>query len=158
MSWLSAFVGPDPTVDTLIRETGALLVGHRTFTGDDPNKGGEGEGEAFGGGWSGPQIVVTHHIPLEEVPGITFTDDLSRALDTARAAANGGYVNVLGADIARQLVAIGELDEVLTFVVPIMIGDGVRLFDAPGSAPVRLERTHLIDAPMSTNLWFRVVK
>lgn len=52
MSWLSAFAGPDPdpTVDELVRETGALLVGNRTFTGDDPNKGGEGEGEAFGGG------------------------------------------------------------------------------------------------------------
>lgn len=160
MSWLSAFAGPehDPTVDVLIRETGSLLVGHRTFTGDDPNKGGEGEGEAFGGGWDGPQFVLTHRTYVEDVPGITFVDDLGRALDLARAAAGGRYVSVLGADIARQLIARGQLDEVLTFIVPIMLGDGVRLFDAPGSPPVRLERTQVTDAPMSTNLWFRVVR
>jgi alkaline phosphatase D len=38
---------------------GALLVGNRTFWGDDPYKGKPGEGEAFGGGWDGPQVVLT---------------------------------------------------------------------------------------------------
>lgn len=102
--------------------------------------------------------MVTHRTDVDDVPGITFVDDLGRATDLARAAADGRYVNVLGADIARQLIAQGRLDEVLTFIVPIMLGDGVRLFDAPGSEPVRLERTRVIDMPMSTNLWFRVLK
>ena len=43
-------------MDELIAQTGAILVGNRTFGGDDPYKGQEGEGEVFGGGWDGPQI------------------------------------------------------------------------------------------------------
>jgi hypothetical protein len=42
-------------VDELIGQIGALLVGNRSFRGDDPYRGTEGEGEAFGGGWSGPR-------------------------------------------------------------------------------------------------------
>jgi riboflavin biosynthesis pyrimidine reductase len=48
MSWLTEYLGPNPTVDELIDEIGALLVGHRTFDGDDPNKGTPKEGP-FGG-------------------------------------------------------------------------------------------------------------
>lgn len=55
MSWLADYLGPNPTVDDLIPQVGALLVVRRTFGGDDPYKGQPGEGEAFGGGWDGPQ-------------------------------------------------------------------------------------------------------
>jgi riboflavin biosynthesis pyrimidine reductase len=39
MSWLAEYVGPNPTTDELIPHVGALLVGRRTFIGDDPLKG-----------------------------------------------------------------------------------------------------------------------
>ncbi|HKH50487.1 MAG TPA: dihydrofolate reductase family protein [Mycobacterium sp.] len=45
MSWMADYFGPNPAVAELITRTGALLVGNRTFGGDDPNKGGPGEGE-----------------------------------------------------------------------------------------------------------------
>jgi riboflavin biosynthesis pyrimidine reductase len=50
MSWLTAYLGPNPTVDALIGKIGALLVGNRTFRGDDPHKGTTREGKPFGGG------------------------------------------------------------------------------------------------------------
>ena len=56
MTWMAPFLGPDPAIDSLSAQTGALLVGRRTFGGGDPDEGREGEGEAFGGGWSGPQF------------------------------------------------------------------------------------------------------
>ena len=59
MAWLAGFLDPNPVVDDLIAQTGAILVGNRTYGGDDPNKGRPGEGEAFGGGWDGPQFVLT---------------------------------------------------------------------------------------------------
>ena len=53
MSWMANYFGPNPVVDELITLTAVLLVGNRTFVGDDPNKGRPGEGEAFGGGCDG---------------------------------------------------------------------------------------------------------
>jgi dihydrofolate reductase len=48
------------------------------------------------------------------------------------------------------------LDEVLVCIAPVLLGDGVRLFDHPGGSEVRLERTSVTQAPGATNVWFRV--
>jgi dihydrofolate reductase len=157
MSWLSEHLGPNPAVDGLIGQIGALLVGNRTFGGDDPYKGTEGEGEPFGGGWSGPQFVLTHHVQGRSMPGVTFIGDLDGAVAAATAAAGEKYVNVLGADVARQCLDAGVLDEIFVCIAPVMLGDGVRLFDHPGGANVKLERLSLSQAPQATNLWLRVV-
>ncbi|MGR6917264.1 dihydrofolate reductase family protein [[Actinomadura] parvosata] len=157
MSWLSAHVGPNPVVDELIGQVGSILAGNRTFRGDDPYRGTEKEGEAFGGGWAGPQFVLTHHIPDNPAPGVTFLGDLSSAVAAAKAAAGGKYVNVLGADVARQCLEAGVLDEVLTIVAPVLLGDGVRLFEHPGGTNVRLERLRVGHVPHAVNIWYRVV-
>lgn len=157
MSWLTPYLGPNPLAEDLVGRIGALLIGNRTFRGDDPNKGTEKEG-AFEGRWAGPQFVLTHHPPETPVPGVTFVDDLATAIEKAKASAGEKYVNVLGADIARQCLEVGELDEILTFVAPVMLGDGVRLFDHPGGTNVRLERISVTEAPLATGIWMRVVR
>ncbi|MEH1100867.1 dihydrofolate reductase family protein [Micromonospora sp. CPCC 205561] len=48
-------------------------------------------------------------------------------------------MSVLGADVARQCIEIGALDEILVYITPVLLGDGVRLFDRPGGSLVRLE-------------------
>jgi riboflavin biosynthesis pyrimidine reductase len=63
MSWMTQYLGPNPAANDLIGQIGALLVGNRTFRGDDPHKGAEKEGKPFGGGWTGPQFVLTHQVP-----------------------------------------------------------------------------------------------
>ena len=158
MSWLAPYLGPDPVVDELITRTGAVLAGGVSFRGDDPNAGQDGEGEVFGGGWSGPQIVLTSRPPQEPVPGVTFVADLHEALTAARAAAGGGYVNVLGARTARSCLEAGALDEVLTCIAPVLLGDGVRLFDHPGGTNVALERLEVSHTELSTNIWYRVAR
>ncbi|MEU6413402.1 dihydrofolate reductase family protein [Microbispora sp. NPDC046933] len=158
MSWLTEHLGPNPAVDGLIGDIGALLVGNRTFRGDDPHRGTPQEGEPFGGGWSGPQFVLTHDVPAAPVPGVTFVTDLGAAVEAATAAAGDGYVNVLGADVAAQCLDAGLLDEILVCVAPVMLGDGVRLFSRPGGARVRLERISLTHVPHATNIRMRVVR
>jgi dihydrofolate reductase len=153
MSWLSGHLASGPEVDELMAGIGALLVGRRTFDGDDPNAGTDAEG-AFGGQWSGPTVVLTHDRLRRAIPDVTFVDDLVSAVETARAAAGGKYVNVLGADVARQCLENGVLDEILVLVAPVLLGDGVRLFDRPGGTLVGLER--LPDRTGTTSLWFRV--
>lgn len=158
MSWLTEHIGPNPTVDEVIGRIGALLVGNRTFRGDDPHRGTPKEGKPFGGGWDGPQFVLTHHVPDTAVPGVAFVSDLDSGVAAAEAAAGEKYVNVLGASIARQCLEAGVLDEVLVFIAPVLLGDGVRLFDYPGGTNIRLERISVSQAPKATSLWFRVAR
>ena len=145
MAWLTEHLGPNPTVDEVVGEVGALLVGNRTFRGDDPHKGTTKEGKPYGGGWTGPQFVLTHHAPDTPVPGVTF-------------APGDKYVGILGAEVARQCLDAGVLDEILVCIAPVLLGDGVRLFDRPGGTNVKLERLSLSHAPHATNLRLRVVR
>jgi dihydrofolate reductase len=139
MSWLTEHLGePNPTAERLLAQVGAILAGNRTFGGDDPNKGTDKEG-AFGGQYQGPVIVLTHRPPAEPPAGITFAGDLETAVADAKAAAEDRYVNILGADVARQCIEAKVLDELLVFIAPVLLGDGVRLFDNPGGEWVGLE-------------------
>ncbi|MEV4279361.1 dihydrofolate reductase family protein [Actinoplanes xinjiangensis] len=156
MSWLTRFLGPNPTAEALVPRIGAMLVGNRTFGGDDPNRGTDKEG-AMSGAWHGPVFVLTHNPPPQPVPDVTFLSDLHEAVTAARKAAGDRYVNVLGADVARQALTAGLLDEILVFVAPVLLGDGTRLYDLPGGAEVTLERLSSAESPLANALWFSVV-
>lgn len=155
MQWVRQYFGPNPEVDALVPRVGALLVGRRTYGGDDPYRGTEQEGKAFGGAWDGPQFVLTRRAAAPQ-SGVTFFADVAPAVAAAKAAAGEKYVNVLGAHTARSCLDAGLLDEILVTIVPALLGDGVRLFDRPGGDHVRLERVNASTAPLAANLWFRV--
>jgi len=148
-SWMTGHIGPNPVLDDLVPRIGALLVGHRTFLGDDPHAGTEKEGKPFGGGWVGPQFVLTHHVPDRQIPAVTFVGDLASGVAGERAAAADRHINVLGAKTARQCLDAGKLDEMLVFVAPVTLGDGVRLVSRSGGPSVRFE---------VTGSWFRIVR
>ncbi|MEV7229787.1 dihydrofolate reductase family protein [Polymorphospora sp. NPDC051019] len=155
MSWLAEHVGgPNPVADDLVGKIGALLIGARTYYGDDPNRDTDKEG-AFGGQWTGPQFVLTHRPPTNPVPDTTFVDDLTSGVAAAKAAAGDRYVNVLGADVAAQCLAAGLLDEILVFIAPVLLGDGVRLFHHPGGAHVRMDEVTTAQGPVPT-IWLKV--
>ncbi|MEU3019415.1 dihydrofolate reductase family protein [Nocardiopsis sp. NPDC007018] len=63
---------------------------------------------------------------------------MAEALETARRAADGKNVEVLSPTIGRQLLQRGLIDEIDVHVLPVLLGDGVRLFDNPGGSPVPL--------------------
>ena len=155
MSWMRPYAGPNPEIAELQRDIGALLIGNRTFHGDDPNKGTEHEG-AYGGTWSGPSFVVTHDVEQSPADDVTYVGDLATALAAAKRAAGDGYVSILGADIARQSLALGQVDEVLVMVLPVLLGDGTRLFEEPGGRNVALEQISVTPLPNGTNIWMRV--
>jgi dihydrofolate reductase len=151
MSWLSEHVGAvDVDVDDLMAGIGALLIGRRTYDGDDPNADTESEG-AFGGRWEGASVVLTHRPPDTPAPGVAYATDLHAAVQLAKEAAAGRYVNVLGADVARQCLAAGLLDEVLVFIAPVLLGGGTRLYEQPDGTRVLLE-----PLPDRSGHWFRI--
>ncbi len=157
MAWLTRHLVHAPEVDDLMDSIGALLIGSRTFGGDDPNRGTDSEG-AFGGKWHGQCVVLTHDPPPGPADSdVSFATDLGSAVAAAKDAADGKYVNVLGANVAKQLIEADLLDEILVFVAPVMLGDGTRLFDHPGGTEVGLEPVeHRPIGPMS--VWLRVVR
>ena len=153
MSWLTPHLGEEnPHAERLLAGTGALLVGRRTYDGDDPNRGTEQEG-AFGGQYDGAVVVLTHRPPADAPPDVTFATDLATAVETARdAAGSREYVNVLGADVARQCLEAGVLDEILVFFAPVLLRGGTRMFAATGGPQVDLEPA-TADAGVH---WYRV--
>lgn len=152
MSWLTEHLGdPNPHAERLLAGTGALLVGRRTYDGDDPNRGTDREG-AFGGQYDGPVVVLTHRPPDDPPPGVTFVPDLRGAVSAAKEAAGvSDYVNVLGADVGQQCLRAGLLDEVLVFFVPVLLGAGTRMF-----APTNGGRIDLEPATDDAVHWYRV--
>jgi dihydrofolate reductase len=157
MHWVLPFFGPDPVADLVLERTGSLLIGRRTFEGDDPNAGTDQEG-AFSGEYHGPSFVLTRNPPEEptDEPGRTFVTDVETGVAEAREAAGNKYVNVLGAGAARSCLEAGLLDEVLVFVVPMMLGDGTRLFESPGGRSVSLQTRLVSQGPKATALWYAV--
>lgn len=87
---------------------------------------------------------------------MTFVSDLASAIEESRAAAGDKCVNVLGASVAAQCLQAGVLDEVMVTVVPVLLGDGTRLFDHPGGHRVRLEPVSVTHTAQMINLWYRV--
>lgn len=152
MSWLSEHVGEtNETAERLLAQVGSILCGAVTFFGDDPNRGTDAEG-AFGGQYDGPVVLLTHQPPEPPPEGVVVSTDLRSAVEQAKEAAGEKYVNILGADVARQCIDEGLLDEILVFVAPALLGDGVRLFHRSGGANVHLDRM-----PGETEHWYRVV-
>lgn len=152
MSWLTEHLqGPNPHAERLLAGTGALLVGRRTYDGDDPNRGTDREG-AFGGQYDGPVVVLTHR-PVDEPPGgVTFVTDLAAAVAAAKeAAGSSAYVNVLGADVGQQCLQADLVDEILVFFAPVLLGAGTRMFAPTGGSRIDLQR-----ATDDAVHWYRV--
>jgi dihydrofolate reductase len=135
---------------------GALVMGRGMFdAGEEP----WGDDPPFGM----PVFIVTHHARETDARkgGTTYhfvTDGIDSALEQARKAAGGKDVMLWGgAQVINQYLAAGLLDELELHVVPVLLGDGARLFDNLGDAEVQLEQVRAVEAPGVTHLKYRVV-
>ena len=151
---MTDYLGPNPVVDELITQIGAILVGNRTFRGDDPYRGHPAKASRSAADGQ-DEFVLTHHPPADAVPGVTFVGDLDAAI-AARCRGGRQVRQRPGRHRCRQCLAAGVLDEVLVFISPVLLGDGARLFEHPGGKTVRLEQTSVTHTPRVTNLWYRV--
>ena len=160
MDWIFDFMAPDEFPE-IAAATGAMLVGRRTDeVGDRMDAGNErgaaSSDEAYP--FSGPTFVLTHRPPDPPAPGVTYlTGDIGEAVATALDAAGGKNLEILGADVAGQCLQRGLVDEILVYVLPVLLGDGIR-FSAPGLARIDLEPISSTRSGVVTILRFRVRK
>jgi dihydrofolate reductase len=132
--------------------TGAVVVGRRTFE--------------FAGGWDGdhhdgvPIFVLTRRPPdgdaAERWPLVTYVDDVAVAIARAKEAAGSSDVLVHGARTGQLALAAGVLDEIEIHQIPVLLGQGRRLFDERGREHIELELARIVDAPGVTHLRYRV--
>jgi len=159
MSWAFGMdAGSGETVDKVVASTGALLVGRRTQDVEDRLQPG-----FYGGAFRGPFFVLRHDPPPDPpvVKGVSgrFLDvDIDEAVTIAKEAAGDGDVVVLGAKIARQCLEAGLLDEIIVHVAPVLLGDGVRLFERAGSPPVKLDPISSVHEGGTTVLRYSAVR
>src|ERR1700719_200020 len=128
---LSDFVGPDEFHE-IAAATGAMLVGrHTADVGDRMQAEKPGSVDYR---FSGPVFVLTHRPPEAPNPNITYlSGDIGEAVATARSAAGGKSLEILGADVAAQCLRGGLVDEILVYILPLLLGDGIRFL--PGGLP-----------------------
>ena len=106
--------------------------------------------------WPVPLFVVTHRDDADAGSGFTMVPSLEVALEQAREVAGAKDVHVGGgADIVRQALASGVLDELVLIVAPIVLGDGKRLFEG-FTQRVELEQVGVRQGPFATFLHYRV--
>jgi dihydrofolate reductase len=159
------FEGGERSVNSdVIEETfesaGAYVMGRRMFDGGEVPWGEEPPFHA-------PVFVVTHRArqTLERKGGTSFafvTGGLHSAIEQARAAAGGKDVAIAGGgSLLRQAIEAGLLDQLELHIVPVVLGDGMRLLDPAGLdlAPdeaIELTPTRVIETPEVTHIRYTV--
>ena len=131
--------------------TGATVAGRGTF---EP-----------AGGWGGdhhdgvPIFIYSRHEPgidIGQWPLVTYVDDVTAAMTQAKEAAGDRNVLVHGAAVAQLALAAGVLDELELHVVPVLFGQGRRLFDNLDPEQIELERTRILEGEGVTHMHYRV--
>jgi dihydrofolate reductase len=132
--------------------TGAVVAGRGTF---EP-----------AGGWDGdhhdgvPIFILARSEPGIDIaswPLVTYVSDVKTAMTEAKRAAGEKNVLVHGAGTAQLALAAGVLDEIEIHLVPVLLGQGRRLFDNLGPEHIELERTRILEGEDGvTHMHYRV--
>ena len=131
--------------------TGAVVAGRGTF---EP-----------AGGWGGdhhdgvPIFILSRHDPdeLRQWPLVTYVDDVETAMAEAKRAAGDKNVLVHGAGTAQLALAAGVLDEIELHVIPVLFGQGRRLFEGLAAEQIELQRTRILEGEAGvTHMHYRV--
>jgi dihydrofolate reductase len=149
------FAGADDGVNRKVKDeslsTGAIVAGRGTF---EP-----------AGGWGGdhhdgvPIWVLSRHEPGIDVgqwPLVTYVNDVRTAMSEANRAAGDKNVLVHGAATAQLALGAGVLDELEIHLVPVLFGQGRRLFDNLDPEQIELERTRVLEGDGVTHMHYRV--
>src|SRR5256885_17185353 len=134
MNWVFDFMAPDAFPE-IAAATGAMLIGRRTYeVAKRQREASQPGGKEYGGGWSGPVFVLTHRPPEPPDPAHSFlSGDIEEAVATARTAAGGKNLEILGANVAGQCLRRGPGREIPGYGLPGLLG-GRHPFSLPRPA------------------------
>jgi dihydrofolate reductase len=140
---------PSAQVFDELMDTAAVITGRRTFD--------------LAHGWNGdhhdgvPVFVLTHTAPEGEPAGhVRYVTDLESCVTAAKTAAGDRNILVHGAYTAQRMLRAGLLDEMEIHLIPVLLGQGRRLFDADNPQNTELELVRALSAPGVMHLRYRV--
>lgn len=155
-----AFNSPDPRNRELLAKgasLGAIITGRNNYDLSAPYWKADGPT----GNARVPTVVVSHSVP-QNIPNegvYSFVDGVEAALEKAKKLAGDKDVAIMGgANIAQQFAKLGLIDEISIHLVPVLFGDGIRLFEHLDSEHIPLETVEVIETAEAIHLRFRVVK
>jgi dihydrofolate reductase len=131
-------------------ETGAVVAGRGTF---EPAR-----------GWGGdhhdgvPIFILSRHPEAEAMqwPLVSYVSDVEAAIAGAKEAAGDRDVLVHGVGTAQLALKAGVLDELQIHLIPVLLGEGRRLFEHLGADHIELEQTRVVEGAGVTHLRYRV--
>jgi dihydrofolate reductase len=153
MDWMAGFSVRPGLHAEYIETTGAVLAGRSGYDSAI------GDSRPYGGAWTGPIFVLTHHPQdARQAEDITFLScPVDEAVQIALGAAGGKNVEVFSPTIGRQLLALGLIDEIDLHIAPVLLGDGIRLYDSPNGGAIRLDRVSAEDPKAVINVRYRPI-
>lgn len=142
------------SIQEAMRDTGAVVMGRHSY--DMAN------GDFTNYEFQTPIFVVTHHPPEQVAKGENnqlkfhfITDGVESAIEKAKAAAGNKDVYIIGgASIGQQCINAGLVDELQMLIVPVLLGDGLRLYEH--LRLTELEKIRVIDSSAGTEIRYRV--
>ncbi|MFI0446877.1 dihydrofolate reductase family protein [Actinomadura sp. 6N118] len=149
MDWMTGTARPG-LADEYVQTTGAVLGGRDGWDAMP-------DARPYGSDWKGPIFVLTHH-PEDATPAddVTFLNcGPAEAVRIGLEAAGGKNLEVFSPTIGRQLLELGLIDEIDLHIAPVLLGQGIRLYDNPGSEPIRLHRVGEDDPTSIVNVRYR---
>lgn len=157
---LHSWLGDDRTdaenelIESAERDIGAVICGRRTYDNSGWQPG-------YGPAGKTPVFVVSHDSGeggRHEGGPFTFVDSVQSALKQAQEVAGDKEVSVIGgADIGQQMIRDRLVDEIVLHVVPVLLGDGRRLFDNLGDR-IELRPAQVVSSPTTTHLRYVLVR
>lgn len=141
-----------------IKDTGAVIMGRKTFSmSDDPDwyaDNYEFQVPIFVLSKSKPQKIPKQNDKLQI---IFVSDGLESAVNQAKEVAGDKQVTVVGgANIAQQLIRAGLADEIQIDIMPILLCQGLRLFEHLGNQEIHLTKKKILETDVRTELWFSI--
>lgn len=140
-------------IKEVMETSGAVIVGRHTYD------------VAIDDAWGGqspftmPALVVSHSKAEKIVAGFTFTSGIEEALKQAKAIAGNKNIWIIGgANIIRQFIKAGLIDELEIHLSHILLGNGTRLFEDTLTNVIELERIRSIESDTVTHIRFRILK
>ncbi|MBA3944867.1 MAG: dihydrofolate reductase [Herpetosiphonaceae bacterium] len=145
-------------LEDAVADEGATIAGRATYDTSVPWWGADGPT----GSARRPVFVVTHNVPSETPEGGVYTfvtEGIERALHEAKTVAGNKNISVMGgAEIGQQFIRAGLVDEIVIHLVPVLFGNGTRLFEHLGGEHMQLETIEVIETRTAIHLRFHVVK
>ena len=144
----------EPNGEAAAMDLGVVVYGRRTFD--------------VAHGWAGrhptgaPVVVVTHHVPAgwpRENSTVFFaTDGIEAAMDQAGQIAGDKVIALGSPSVIQQCVGLGLVDRIQVKLVPVLLGDGIRLFGTLRTGPIELADPEVTIGNGVTHLYYDVVR